>query len=111
MVERKGPYEGMNVVSPHPRIFLSPGRLVREPVAAQIQGHEPESVRQVGIQLTIPGHDALRKAVDEHDRSPVWAAGLDRMQLNVAAAWKLVVLQHVGIPHAELGVADSNANR
>jgi hypothetical protein len=64
-------------------------------MATQIHGNEPEGVSQVGVQLTTPGHAALRKAVNEQDGSPLRVTRLDRVQLNSVAPDNLVVLQHV----------------
>src|SRR5882672_6912348 len=111
MVKIECANDGMNVVCPHSRISVDPGRLSRKSMTAQVYGNEPEGVSHVGAQLTTPGHAALRKSVDEHDGSTLRVARLDRVQLNSAAPDDLVVLQHVRTPHAGFEHRRVNAER
>ena len=71
-------------------------------MATQIQRHEPEGVRQVGMHLPIPGQAALRKTMDEDDGPPAGIARLDRVQPYSAAADNAVVLEHVRTTNAPL---------
>jgi hypothetical protein len=84
----------MDVISPQSRVSVAFARLIRKAVTPYIHRDKPVVSGQVGTHLPLPCKPTLRKAMDEHDGTPLCVARLNKVEPYATAACNLVILHH-----------------